>query len=203
MLAADLSRVAAMAGMAAAAFTGASPVIVYVLAGFMAVASKTFRPAQAALLPLLAESPEELTAANATSTAIESVGTFVGPGARRPAACGDERRLGLRRRRAHPRLVGDLRRPAAQPRRRAAPARAERRNTFREARRGIQHALGAARRARDRLPLLLPDASSPARCACCSSSRRSTCSTSATRVSASSMRRWASAASSASPSRLP
>jgi MFS family permease len=68
-----------MAGMAAAAFTGASPVIVYVLAGFMAVASKTFRPAQAALLPLLAESPEELTAANATSTAIESLGTFVGP----------------------------------------------------------------------------------------------------------------------------
>ena len=79
MLLADLSRVVAMAGMAAAAFTGASPVIVYVLAGFMAVASKTFRPAQAALLPLLAESPEELTAANATSTAIESLGTFVGP----------------------------------------------------------------------------------------------------------------------------
>jgi predicted MFS family arabinose efflux permease len=79
MLVADLSRVAAMAGMAAAAFTGASPVIIFVLAGFMAVASKTFRPAQAALLPLLAESPEELTAANATSTAIESVGTFVGP----------------------------------------------------------------------------------------------------------------------------
>ncbi|HEX7311549.1 MAG TPA: MFS transporter [Gaiellaceae bacterium] len=79
MLVADLSRVAAMAGMAVAAFTGASPVIVYVLAGFMAVASKTFRPAQAALLPLLAESPEELTAANATSTAIESLGTFVGP----------------------------------------------------------------------------------------------------------------------------
>lgn len=79
MLAADLSRVAAMAGMAVAAFTGASPAIVFVLAGFMAVASKTFRPAQAALLPQLAESPEELTAANASSTAIESVGTFAGP----------------------------------------------------------------------------------------------------------------------------
>ena len=79
MLAADLSRVVAMLAMAAAAFNGASPVIVYILAGFMAVASKTFRPAQAALLPRLAESPEELTAANATSTAIESVGTFVGP----------------------------------------------------------------------------------------------------------------------------
>jgi predicted MFS family arabinose efflux permease len=68
-----------MIAMAFAAFGGASPLIVYVLAGFMAVASKTFRPAQAALLPRLAESPEELTAANATSTAIESVGTFVGP----------------------------------------------------------------------------------------------------------------------------
>jgi MFS family permease len=79
MLAADISRAAAMLAMAAAAFNGASPVIVYILAGFMAVASKTFRPAQAALLPLLARSPEELTAANATSTAIESVGMFLGP----------------------------------------------------------------------------------------------------------------------------
>ena len=79
MLVADLSRVVAMLAMAAAAFMGASPVIVFALAGFMAVASKTFRPAQAALLPLLAETPEELTAANATSTAIESVGTFLGP----------------------------------------------------------------------------------------------------------------------------
>jgi MFS family permease len=79
MLAADLSRVAAMSAMAAAAFTGAPAVIVFVLAGVMAVASKTFRPAQAALLPLLAESPEELTAANVSSTAIESVGSFLGP----------------------------------------------------------------------------------------------------------------------------
>jgi len=79
MLAADLSRFVAMMLMAFAAFKGASPLIVYVLAGFMAVASKTFRPAQAALLPQLARTPEELTAANASSTAIESVGTFVGP----------------------------------------------------------------------------------------------------------------------------
>jgi predicted MFS family arabinose efflux permease len=79
MLAADLSRVAAMAGMAAAAFTDSSPAIIFALAGFVAVASKTFRPAQAALLPLLAETPEELTAANVSSTAIESVGSFLGP----------------------------------------------------------------------------------------------------------------------------
>jgi MFS family permease len=79
MLAADLSRVVAMSAMAAAAFTGAPAAVVFVLAGVMAVASKTFRPAQAALLPLLAESPEELTAANVSSTAIESVGSFLGP----------------------------------------------------------------------------------------------------------------------------
>jgi len=79
MLAADVSRVAAMSAMAAAAFEGWSPAIIFVLAGLVAVASKTFRPAQAALLPLLAETPEELTAANVSSTAIESVGSFLGP----------------------------------------------------------------------------------------------------------------------------
>jgi predicted MFS family arabinose efflux permease len=79
MLAADLSRFVAMALMALAAFADAPAIIVYVLAGFMAVASKAFRPAQAALLPQLAETPEELTAANVSSTAIESVGSFVGP----------------------------------------------------------------------------------------------------------------------------
>src|SRR4051794_18472920 len=36
MLVADLSRVAAMLAMAAAAFADASPIIIYVLAGFMA-----------------------------------------------------------------------------------------------------------------------------------------------------------------------
>jgi predicted MFS family arabinose efflux permease len=79
MLAADLSRVVAMSGMAAAAFAGSSPAIVFALSGLMSVASAAFRPAQAALLPLLAESPEELTAANVSSTAIESVGSFAGP----------------------------------------------------------------------------------------------------------------------------
>src|SRR5207253_2070680 len=79
MLVADLSRVLAMSLMAVAAFDGWSPAIIFALATFMAVASKTFRPAQAALLPRLANTPEELTAANVTSTAIESVGSFLGP----------------------------------------------------------------------------------------------------------------------------
>ncbi len=79
MLAADVSRIAAMSLMAVAAFADWPPAIVYALATYMAVASKTFRPAQAALLPRLARSPDELTAANVTSTAIESVGSFLGP----------------------------------------------------------------------------------------------------------------------------
>jgi len=79
MLAADLSRVVVMSAMAAAVFIGTSPAIVFVLSGLMSICSGAFRPAQASLLPLLAASPEELTAANVTSTAIESVGAFVGP----------------------------------------------------------------------------------------------------------------------------
>jgi predicted MFS family arabinose efflux permease len=79
MLVADISRAIAMSVMAVAAFLDWPAWVVYALATFMAVASKTFRPAQAALLPRLARSPEELTAANVTSTAIESVGSFAGP----------------------------------------------------------------------------------------------------------------------------
>jgi predicted MFS family arabinose efflux permease len=79
MLAADISRALAMALMAVAAYAGWTPGVVSGLATFVAVASKTFRPAQAALLPSLARTPEELTAANVSSTAIESVGSFLGP----------------------------------------------------------------------------------------------------------------------------
>jgi predicted MFS family arabinose efflux permease len=79
MLAADVSRAVAMALMAVAAYAGWAPGVIYALATFVAVASKTFRPAQAALLPSLARTPEELTAANVSSTAIESVGSFLGP----------------------------------------------------------------------------------------------------------------------------
>ena len=79
MVAADLSRVCAMAGAAAAVFAGAPAVTVYALAAIAAVTGTAFGPAQSALLPSLARSPEELTAANATSTTLESVGFFVGP----------------------------------------------------------------------------------------------------------------------------
>jgi MFS family permease len=79
MVASDLARAGAMAGAAAAVFGGAPPVTVYALAAIAAVTGTAFGPAQSALLPSLARSAEELTAANATSTTLESVGFFVGP----------------------------------------------------------------------------------------------------------------------------
>ncbi|HEY2938667.1 MAG TPA: MFS transporter [Gaiellaceae bacterium] len=79
MVAADLVRACAMGGAAAAVFAGAPAAAVYALAVVTALTGTAFQPAQAALLPALARSPEELTAANATSTTLESVGFFVGP----------------------------------------------------------------------------------------------------------------------------
>jgi hypothetical membrane protein len=45
----------------------------------MGLLQSTFRPTQAALLPQLARTPEELTAANLVLTTVEGVGIFVGP----------------------------------------------------------------------------------------------------------------------------
>ena len=49
------------------------------LASFVAVVATAFQPAQSALLPSLARTPEELTAANVSSGTIESLGICVGP----------------------------------------------------------------------------------------------------------------------------
>ncbi|MGB2952550.1 MAG: MFS transporter [Gaiellaceae bacterium] len=79
MLATDLTRATGVGAAAAAILLGGPPVLVYGLAGLVQVISTAFRPAQAALLPSLAETPEELTAANVVSSSIESIGTFGGP----------------------------------------------------------------------------------------------------------------------------
>jgi MFS family permease len=79
MIAADLARACAMGGAAAAVFAGAPATAVYALAIITAVTGTAFAPAQSALLPSLARSPEELTAANATSTTLEGVAFFAGP----------------------------------------------------------------------------------------------------------------------------
>jgi MFS family permease len=79
MIASDLVRAALLAGMAFAVVADARPVVVYAIAVAATVSATPFGPAQAALLPQLARSPVELTAANATSGAIDNVGSFIGP----------------------------------------------------------------------------------------------------------------------------
>ena len=74
MLASDLLRAVGLATMSVCVLTDAPIGIVYVLAGTVAVINTAFQPAQAALLPSLAKTPEELTAANVSSSTIESLG---------------------------------------------------------------------------------------------------------------------------------
>jgi MFS family permease len=79
MVCSDLARVLLIGGAAVAAFTDAPPIVIYVLAGLVGVAATAFRPAEAALVPSLARTPEELTAANVAASTIESIGIFGGP----------------------------------------------------------------------------------------------------------------------------
>jgi predicted MFS family arabinose efflux permease len=79
MLAADLVRAAALAVMAVVILSDGPTALVYVLASGVAVTTTAFQPAQAALLPSLARTPEELTAANVSSSTLESLGFCAGP----------------------------------------------------------------------------------------------------------------------------
>src|SRR5205085_6455571 len=62
MLSGDLVRSAIFVAMAVSASAGGSPYIVYVLAVTSTVVSGSYTPAQAALLPSLVDTPDELTA---------------------------------------------------------------------------------------------------------------------------------------------
>jgi len=79
MVVSDLVRMAALAAAAAAIALSAPAVIVYLLAVLVTLVSQAFQPAESALLPTLAESPEELAAANVANSTIEAAGYFVGP----------------------------------------------------------------------------------------------------------------------------
>ncbi len=63
------------------AASGTSTLPVYLLAGVVTLTSTAFRPAQAAALPSLARTPDELTAANVASSTISTLSSFVGPAA--------------------------------------------------------------------------------------------------------------------------
>ena len=75
----NVARTALILGAAAVALLDAHVAVIYVLTGLVGLMQSLFRPTQAALLPSLARSPEELTAANLVLTTIESVGIFIGP----------------------------------------------------------------------------------------------------------------------------
>ena len=79
MLASDVVRTLTMLGIGLTAALHGPAAIVYVLAVVTTVGGTVFRPAEAALLPTLATSPEELTAANVSSSTIDSVASFIGP----------------------------------------------------------------------------------------------------------------------------
>jgi MFS family permease len=79
MVLSDLVRAGALAAAAAAVGLGGPAIAVYLLAVLVMLVSQAFQPAEAALLPTLAETPEELAAANVASTTIEAAGYFVGP----------------------------------------------------------------------------------------------------------------------------
>jgi MFS family permease len=79
LLAVDATRTLLVAGMTVVAAAGGPSLLTYVLAVLTSIISAAFAPAQAALLPSLAETPEELTASNLAQNTISSVGTFVGP----------------------------------------------------------------------------------------------------------------------------
>ncbi|HEX2345237.1 MAG TPA: MFS transporter [Gaiellaceae bacterium] len=71
---------AVLIGLAAVGvFLDVNPAVVYALAIGAAIATTPFRPAQAAMTPSLAQSPRELTAANAVASTVESLAVFVGP----------------------------------------------------------------------------------------------------------------------------
>ena len=78
LLAMTLVGSGALAASAAAAFA-AEQVLVFVFAAVVGISSTLIRPALQALLPSLARTPEELIAANAATSTVESVGTLAGP----------------------------------------------------------------------------------------------------------------------------
>jgi MFS family permease len=79
MVASDLSRLLVLLMATAVVWADGPSIAVYALSVLGTVVSSAFRPAQAALVPGLARTPEELTASNVTASTIESVGLFVGP----------------------------------------------------------------------------------------------------------------------------
>ena len=79
LLATNAARIGFVGAAAACVLAETRPEFVYGLAIGAAIVTTPFRSAQAALTPALARSPEELTAANAVASGVESLAVFAGP----------------------------------------------------------------------------------------------------------------------------
>jgi MFS family permease len=79
MIVADVLRGSLVAAVALIVLTDGPALPAYALTIVVGWVGLAFRPAQSALLPSLASTPSELTAANVTANTIQSVGFFVGP----------------------------------------------------------------------------------------------------------------------------
>jgi MFS family permease len=75
----NVTRIALVGAAALCVHLDADPLVVYALAIAATIANTPFRSSQAALTPTLAATPEELTAANAVASGVESIAVFVGP----------------------------------------------------------------------------------------------------------------------------
>ena len=73
MLQTAIVRMLAFGAAAASVFFDLPAGIVYAIAGFVTLLGTVFRPAEAAILPTLARTPEELTAANVATSTIASI----------------------------------------------------------------------------------------------------------------------------------
>ena len=79
MMGSALVRSAIVAGAGVCVTVDAPAAIVYALVGLAMLVGTPFRPALAAIMPSVARTPSELTAANAVSSTLESTGYIVGP----------------------------------------------------------------------------------------------------------------------------
>lgn len=79
MIGADLVRFVLVLAAAVVVIADGPSLLVYALSIMVGIVGMVFRPAQAAILPSIASSPAQLTAANVASSTINSVGFFLGP----------------------------------------------------------------------------------------------------------------------------
>ena len=79
MVISDLVRAASLAVAAVGIAIELPPALVLATVAVAGIAQSTFFPSLSALMPSLTNTPEELTAANVTTSAIDGIGMFAGP----------------------------------------------------------------------------------------------------------------------------